>query len=159
MIAEKRDLLPVHPDGIPEELKARPQWVAWRLEKRDADFTKVPYTPSTGRKASSRDLLTWRPFEEALAAYRQGDCHGIGFMFSSADPYCGVDLDGCRNPTTGELAAWAEKIVDVLDGYAEVSPSGRGVHVVVRGKTPSRRRGAIEIYSSERFFTMTGQAL
>ena len=159
MIEERDGLLPVRPEGIPEELKTRPQWVAWRLEKRDGDFTKVPYTPFTGRKASSRDLLTWRPFEEALAAFRKGDCHGIGFMFSSGDPYCGVDLDGCRNAETGKVDEWAQGIVKDLDGYAEVSPSGRGVHVIVRGKTPSRRRGAIEIYSSERFFTMTGQAL
>ena len=159
MIAPRRELLPVHPGGIPEELKARPQWVAWRLEERDGDLTKVPYTPLTDRKASSTDLLTWGGFEEALAAFRKGQRDGIGFVFSSGDPYCGIDLDGCRKPASGELAAWAEEIVDSLDGYAEVSPSGEGVHVIVRGKTPSRRRDAIEIYSSERFFTMTGQAL
>jgi putative DNA primase/helicase len=158
-MAAKRDLLPVHPEGIPEELKARPQWVAWRLEKRDGDFTKVPYTPFTDRKASSTDLLTWRAFEDALVAYRQGDCDGIGFVFSSGDPYCGIDLDGCRSPVTGELVAWAEEIVDDLDGYAEVSPSGQGVHVIVRGKTPNRRQGQVEVYGSERFFTMTGIAL
>jgi putative DNA primase/helicase len=159
MIAARRALLPVRPDGIPEELKARPQWVNWRLEERNGDFTKVPYTPHTGRRASSTDLLTWGTFDEALAALQNGNYDGIGFVFSSGDPYCGVDLDGCRNPKTGELTAWAKEIVDYLDGYAEVSPSGRGVHVIVRGKTPSRRRGAIEVYSSERFFTMTGQAL
>ena len=45
MIAARRELLPVRPDGIPDELKIRPQWVNWRLEERDDDFTKVPYTP------------------------------------------------------------------------------------------------------------------
>jgi len=98
-------------------------------------------------------------FADALAALQKGDFDGIGFVFSSGDPYCGIDLDGCSNPETGELAKWAKEIVDDLDGYAEVSPSGRGVHVIMRGKSPSRRRGQIEIYSSERFFTMTGRVL
>jgi putative DNA primase/helicase len=159
MIAARRELLPVRPEGIPEELKARPQWVNWRLEERNGDFTKVPYTPRTGRRASSTDLLTWGTFDEALATLQKGDYDGIGFVFSSGDPYCGVDLDGCRNPETGKVDEWAQGIVKDLDGYAAVSPSGRGVHVIVRGKTPNRRRGQIEIYSSERFFTMTGRVL
>ena len=159
MIAAKRYLLPINPDGIPEELKARPQWVAWRLEKRNGALTKVPYTPLMDRKASTTDLLTWRAFGEALAALSKGECDGIGFVLSSADPYCGIDLDGCRNPATGELEAWAKELVADLDGYAEVSPSGEGVHVIVRGKAPNKRRGRIEVYCSERFFTMTGKAV
>ena len=80
-------------------------------------------------------------------------------MFSSGDPFAGVDLDKCRDPQTGELEGWAKKIVRGLDGYAEASPSGTGVHVIVRAKAPNRRRGRIEAYSSERFFTVTGVAL
>jgi putative DNA primase/helicase len=159
MIAARHELLPIQPEGIPEELKARPQWVNWRLEKRNGDYTKVPYSSSTGAMASSTDLLTWSTFNEVLAAYQTRHYDGIGFMFSSGDPYCGVDLDGCRNPETGDVDAWAKEIVDALDGYAEVSPSGRGVHVIVRGTTPNRRRGNIEVYSSKRFFTMTGRVL
>ena len=159
MIAARRDLLTVNPGSIPEELKARPQWVAWTLEERDGAITKVPYTPFTDRRASSRDLLTWRAFEEALAAFCEGICDGIGFVFSSGDPYCGIDLDGCRNSDTGSLAAWAKELIADFDGYAEVSPSGQGVHVIVRGKVPSRRQGQIEVYGSERFFAMTGKAL
>jgi putative DNA primase/helicase len=97
MVAGRSELLPVRPDGIPEELKARPQWVTWRLEKRDGDFTNVPYTPLTGRRASSTNLLTWGTFDDALADLRAGRRYdGIGFVFSSGDPYCGIDLDGCR---------------------------------------------------------------
>jgi primase-polymerase (primpol)-like protein len=159
VIAVRSELLPVRPEGIPEELKVRPQWVDWKLEECDGDLTKVPYAPRTGRRASSTDLLTWCTFEEALDAFWAGRYVGIGFVFSSGDPYCGVDLDGCRNPQTGEVEEWAQKIIGDLGGYAEVSPRGRGVHVIVRGKTPSRRRGAIEVYCSERFFTMTGWVL
>jgi putative DNA primase/helicase len=159
MVTPRPKVSPVRRGDIPKELMARPQWVNWRFEERGDGFTKVPYTPGTDRRASSTDLLTWGTLDEALASMHEGHHDGIGFMFSSADPYCGVDLDGCRNPETGELEARAKEIVDDLNGYAEVSPSGRGVHVIVRGKVPNRRRREIEVYASDRFFTMTGQRL
>lgn len=159
MVTPRPEVLPVWRENIPKELMARPQWVNWRFKERGDKLTKVPYKPGTERKASSTDLLTWGTFDEAFASVEEGHHDGLGFVFSSGDPYCGVDLDGCRNSETGELAAWAEKIIDTLDGYAEVSPSGRGVHVITCGKTPNKRRGQIEIYSLERFFTMTGRVL
>jgi primase-polymerase (primpol)-like protein len=68
-----------------------------------------------------------------------------------------VDLDDCRDPTTGELTSWAQDIVDRLDSYSEVSPSGRGVHVIVEGELPPgrNRRGDVEMYDEARFFTVT----
>src|SRR5215211_920403 len=146
-------------ENIPEELRQRPQWVVWKLEKRDGKPTKIPYIAGGVGKASSTDSLTWRPFEEAVQALEGGRYDGIGFMFSSGDPFAGVDLDKCRNPETGELEEWAEKIVAAFGGYAEASPSGTGVHIIVRGKAPNKKRGRIEAYSSERFFTVTGGRL
>lgn len=143
--------------STPEGLKARPQWVVWRAVGEKPD--KVPYSARTGRMASSTDLLTWSTFEEALEAYKLHDYDGVGFVFCSGDPYVGVDLDGCRDRETGEIAPWADEVIRMLGGYAEVSPSGTGVHVIVRGKAPNRRRGSVEVYSTERFFTVTGRAL
>jgi putative DNA primase/helicase len=81
-------------------------------------------------------------------------------VFSSGDPFCGVDLDGCRDPETGEMEHWAKEIVEALSSYAEVSPSGRGVHIIAKGKAPTPfKRDRIEMYSIERFFTVTGQVL
>ncbi len=147
------------PDNIPEELRRRPQWVVWKLEKRDGAKAKVPHVAGGLGKASSTSPPTWRTFEEAVKAFRTGRYDGIGFVFSSSDPYSGIDLDKCRNHETGELEGWADKIVGALSGYAEVSPSGRGVHVIVRGKAPNRRKGRLEIYGSARFFTVTGRVL
>ncbi len=146
-------------DNIPEELRQRPQWVVWKLEERGGKPTKVPYIAGGVGKASSTDALTWRTFDEAVAALRTGRYSGIGFVFSSGDPFAGVDLDSCRDPETGELEEWAAKIVRKLDGYAEASPSGTGVHIIVRGKAPNKKRGRVEAYSSERYFTMTGRVL
>ncbi len=142
-------------DNIPEEMRRRRQWVTWKLEERG----KVPYIAGGVGKASSTDLTTWRTFEEAVEDVKKGRRDGVGFVFSSGDPFAGVDLDKCRNSETGELEEWAAKVVKHLGGYAEVSPSGTGVHIIVRGKAPNRKRGRVEAYSSERYFTMTGQAL
>src|SRR5215208_4401731 len=122
--------------NIPESLTERPQWVCWRYEVRDDKPTKVPYTPGTLRRASSTDLMTWRTFTEALEAYESSEppYDGIGYVFCSADPFVGIDLDDCRDQETGEIAPWAQKIIDrVQEGYVEISPSGTGVHIIVEG--------------------------
>jgi putative DNA primase/helicase len=144
---------------LPEELRQRHQWVVWKLEERGGKPTKVPYIAGGSGKASSTDSLTWRSFEEAVQALETGRYSGIGFVFSSGDPFAGVDLDDCRDPETGELEEWAAKIVEAFGSYAEVSQSGTGVHIIVMGKAPNKKRGKVEAYSSERYFTMTGRVL
>jgi primase-polymerase (primpol)-like protein len=150
-------ILPVQLENLPHELKIRPQWVNWRLEKRGTDLTKVPYTPGTQRKASSTDSITWGTFEQAIEVLVRYD--GLGFVFSSGDPYTGVDLDKCVEQETGEIEQWAMEIIRYFDSYTELSVSGTGVHIVVRGDVPNRRKGEIEVYSSKRFFTMTGHVV
>jgi putative DNA primase/helicase len=144
-------------DNIPEELRRRSQWVVWKLERRRGELTKIPYDPITGKRAKSNDLMTWRPFRDALEALDDGDYHGIGFVFCSGDPYTGIDLDDVRDPESGAIEAWALEIVEMVCAYAEISPSGRGLHIVVRGELPNSRRGNVEVYSTRRFFTMTGR--
>ena len=149
----------VCPGGIPDELKVCPQCVNWKYARAGAKWTKHPYDPRSGRKASSTNLLTWSPFDEVLRAYEVGDYDGVGFVFCTGDPYAGVDLDGCRDPETGEIEPWASEIIGCLDSYTEVSPSGKGVHVIVRGKLPTPvKRRRVEMYAAERYFTFTGQA-
>jgi putative DNA primase/helicase len=133
-------------ENIPAELRKRRQWV-------NHDTAKVPYTPGTERRAASTDSETWKSFEEAAA-----DGRGLGFVFTSGDPYTGVDLDKCRDPKTGAVEPWARQIVEDLGGYVEASPSGTGLHIIVKGKLPigNNRRVRVEAYSSERYFSITG---
>jgi putative DNA primase/helicase len=151
--APNERLLSVKAENIPGELKARTQWVVWRAVGDKPD--KVPYSARTGRKASSTDLMTWSTFPEALEAYEDGEYGGLGFVFCSGDPYTGVDLDDCVNEN-GEIALWALEIARYLGGYTELSATGTGLHIIVRGDVPNRRKGDIEVYSSKRFFTVTG---
>jgi putative DNA primase/helicase len=149
-------VLPVLVENIPEELKFRPQWVVWKAEGEKPD--KVPYSAKTGRKASSTNLLTWSTFQEAIEAYEDGDYSGVGFMFCSGDPYAGIDLDDCVDGN-GEIAVWALEIVRYFDSYTELSAMGHGLHVIVRGDVPNRRKDDVEVYSSKRFFTVTGHVV
>jgi KaiC/GvpD/RAD55 family RecA-like ATPase len=137
--------------GIPKELKGIAQWVIWRREIRGGKPTKVPYQAAQpNARASSTDPLTWGTYQQAQAAQREAD--GIGFVFSETDPYVGVDFD--------EITDDVEKAIERLGSYTEYSVSGRGVHVVLRGKLPGgkgRRKGKFEVYSQGRFFAMTGR--
>lgn len=152
---------------IPKALRERPNWVVWKRERRDGKWTKVPYRAVDGgrTRASTDDPQTWGTFEQAIACAAQ--VQGIGYVFSVGDPFCGVDLDACRDPTTGKVHPAAAKIVMEFDAYTEISPSGTGLHVIVRmtltsgeGRRTPRTPwgGELEMYSRGRFFTMTGNA-
>src|SRR5690606_8285364 len=79
---------------------------------------------------------------------------GIGYVFSREDPFTGIDLDQLDD----EAREWIAR----FDSYAEVSPSGTGAHVIIRGTPPSltgKKAGGYEAYSWGRFFTMTGDQI
>ena len=118
----------------------------------------MPCSARTGRNASCNDPTTWATFEEAIAALAEG-YDGIGFQLTP--PVVGVDLDGCRDPETGFIDDGARAIVEQLHSYTEVSPSGRGVHILVTGTLPPgrRRTKGVELYDRDRYVTVTGQHL
>lgn len=51
------------------------------------------------------------------------------------------------------------EIIRYFDSYTELSATGTGVHIIVKGEVPNRRKAEIEVYSSKRFFTMSGHVL
>jgi putative DNA primase/helicase len=149
-------------NNVPSELKNLPQWVSWSERVGHNGRTlKLPVSPVTGRAARINDPDTWASFEEALAYSRKNDLTGVGFVFTEGDDFVGVDLDRCIDLATGAVRAEAVAIVNQLASYTEISPSGGGLHVLVRGKLPQgpRRGGPIEIYDDKRFFTVTGRLL
>jgi putative DNA primase/helicase len=163
--AKPRTLEP-DPAGIPSSLKALPRWVCWswqRLQDKSGrwKWTKPPVNAKTGQLAKSNDPSTWGTFEEALAYYQahRARVDGVGFMLG--DGWAGVDLDDCRNPATGAVDARARKDIDRLRSYGEVSPTGTGVKILLRGTLPTggSKRGHVELYSEGRYFTVTGAHL
>lgn len=160
--------------NIPACLAELPQWVLWRIVERDGKKTKVPFQV-TGAEAKSNDPATWYSLETVAKKLKMSPIYsGIGFCFSKDGGFVGVDLDGCRDKTTGEVSPWAKEIVLKMDTYAEVSPSGSGVKMFFRGKSPfdtgkklelktelSRggKDAGIEIYDWGRYFAVTGLRL
>lgn len=146
------------PSAVPQALKDEPQWICWSEQDRDGKPTKVPIDPASGSFASTTDAETWHDFETALRTASDGPHEGVGFVFTDDDDFVGVDLDDCRDPETAVPTDHVQEIIDRLDSYTEVSPSGTGYHVIVRGELPDgrNRKGSVEMYDSARFFTVTG---
>jgi putative DNA primase/helicase len=165
--------LPVLVQNIPDELRQLPQWVGWRYvedgvdpKTGEVDWDKPPVNIKTGRKASSTDPQTWVPFEQAHSAYLRGGLDGVGLVLHRSDAaegpgLIGVDLDKCRNPSTGEIEEWALEIVRRLNTYTEVSVSGTGLRLFLHAELPprGRKKGRYENYQTARYVTVTGQHL
>lgn len=144
-------------DLLPRVIKPVKQWVLWR---RDGE-QKQPVNPFTLGNAGVSWSNTWGTFAEVLESYRRysGKLNGIGFVLTENDPFVCVDLDDCFN--SNGLTAFAVEVLERLSGYAEVSPSGNGLHIWVRAPKEQRniKRKGFEIYSSNRWLTMTGKPI
>ncbi len=148
----------------------------WKTAQRNPDerATKLPFSID-GTMAKSNDASTWSTYAKACAVFSKGGYDGIGFMFSAEDQFCGIDLDGCRDPETGKVADWSKEIIREFNTYSEVSPSKTGVKMFCRAKLVEGMTGrkkeldfekvcegkmpAIEIYDKLRYFAVTGQRL
>lgn len=136
---------------IPFELRQYPQWIVWKYEDVNNKKTKVPYNLK-GFKASVTNPQTWHTFEDVANAT---GFDGIGFVLTENDPFAFIDLDHTSNQE--EFAKQQTIYSNFIDTYAELSPSGKGLHILLKGRLPQgRRRGSVEIYSSQRFMTVTG---
>lgn len=160
--------------AIPAVLQARKQWVLWRGYARPTQpdkLNKIPYIPyHPDEKASTTDALTWSSYADAVSAWDtvkeewEQDTStpylgsGIGYVTTQQDGYVGVDLDHCVDATTGVIQAWAQEYLTRLKSYSEITPSGTGLRIWVLADLPPghNRKGDVEMYSTGRFFTVTG---
>lgn len=160
-------------ERIPEELKSLPQWVGFfRTPAKGGKTTKKPVNVHNLYGASSTNPETWGTFEQAVNAIgktakvgdSQGKIEGIGFVF--APPYCGIDLDHVINADTGEINRQALDIINTMESYTEISPSGTGIHIIYKGEIHKEWKckknnglgsgSDIEMYQQGRYFTVTG---
>lgn len=148
-------------EQIPDELKKHKQWVCWKAvpdESRPGKMKKLPINPYTGGLAQSNNAKTWADYTSALSVCKQ--YNGIGFMFTGG--YFGVDIDGVDGAITdyrnGDSDNIVAEFIHTLQSYAEYSVSGKGIHIICKGKLPQggRRKKNVEMYESGRFFIMTG---
>jgi putative DNA primase/helicase len=166
------------------------RWVVWSwviitnkdgTPKLNADGTprrtKPPFkADAPDDHASTTDAETWGSFEAAIAAYNNGRADGIGFVLTDSDITCSlisaVDIDDCRNATTGELHTWAVEQVKQASsggGYTEITPSEEGIRIIGIGTggplhcafpVPNANGVRCELYRrAERYITVTGRQI
>jgi putative DNA primase/helicase len=150
--------------SIPRVLRENEAWVVWKYEPSPSNpekLTKIPYSVHGG-KAESDNPRTWGTFRQAMEYHLDNDwTDGVGMVVCDDDEFVGVDLDHCLNAETLVVEPWARAIVDMLDSYTEITPSGEGLRIFVRGSLPprGRKRGNFEIYEHGRYLTVTGRHL
>lgn len=153
---------------IPSEWKSQRRWLGWYYENHiDVDTGEVttkkpPLRPDGSGRADVTNPAHWGTWDEVMWGFKHGPLHGIGFALSEGDDNTGIDLDHCRDPQTGDIQFWARSILADFQTYAEVSPSGTGVHIYLKGQRPEgsgNRVGNVEIYDRARYLTVTGLAL
>ncbi|MBU2431109.1 MAG: hypothetical protein KKH99_10480, partial [Proteobacteria bacterium] len=143
-------------NNIPEELIEFDQWVAWKAVPTKNKMKKIPINPNSGQPAKVNDPDTWGSYEDAVKCFENYGFDGIGFVFTKNDPFVGIDFDECFIDET--LLPETEELINQIGSYTEISPSGNGLHTIIKGKLPDGgiREGKIEIYDTGRFFTVTG---
>ena len=142
--------------AIPEELRRLKQWgvakAIWNDEK--GKFEKFPFQ-TNGQPAKTNDSRTWSHF------YNVRNAEHLAFFFNRS--HTGMDFDSVIH--NGEIEKWViEDFIEPIGSYTEISVSGTGIHILVRGGKPkglgskiSLKDGhSIEIYDSGRFFLLTG---
>lgn len=166
-VPEESNALRPKPENIPKVLKELPRWVLWRHEAQrpGEKLRKVPYTVQ-GVPARPNRPEDGKPFLAVWNVYLGGGYDGVGFILAETDGLVAVDLDGCRDPETGEVVPEARRIVELLRGYTEISPSGAGLRIFVKGDLPRtgiQHRPAsyerLELYSAAHYLTITGHVL
>ena len=151
-------------EQIAIDIKENGRFCLWRYEEPNGRTTKVPYQIS-GQRASSSNIQHFTSFEEVIKAVPLYDGIGMG-VFS---PFAAVDIDDCVKD--GKLSGLAEDVIHTLDSYTEYSPSGKGVHIIVKVKDfafdksryyINNRKIGLEVYvpgATNRFVTLTGNTI
>ena len=172
-----------------EELKQKPIWVnyirVWSDKKQG--YGKPPINPKNLYNASTTNPEHWTDYQTAAKnigkpgkIYQNGELiaeqpiEGVGLVL--ARPLTGIDFDHVRDPKTGEIQPFAKKIIEELDSYTEISPSGSGLHILIYdeesedlagefkniapdGSISETGTAEIDAYNNKRYFTLTENTL
>lgn len=157
----KPNVLAVNFANIPQSLKRIDRWVLWRYVKRESKsgikWDKVPFT-IRGAYASSTKPEDWSTFREVEHTYQIDDFDGVGLVIHGPE-FQGIDADDCLDED-GVLNDFGQELLDRIDGYAEISPSGTGLKIFAKTNLQSSNtKKELELYVDGRYFTVTGNRL
>jgi primase-polymerase (primpol)-like protein len=147
------------------------RWLLWRWAKgSNGKPTKPPFradNPSV--YAESDNPQTWALCAVAMQAYERGLADGIGYALKKS-AIAAIDCDDCRDPVSGVLAPWAQRLLDSCNTYhcyAEVTPSKCGIRIIGKAsgaelhrKLPAPDGGSVEVFrDATRYITVSGDTL
>jgi putative DNA primase/helicase len=166
MAIKTSDIIPA-PDFevIPDELKQHSHWLLWQARpKKDkpGEGTKIPVTIEGTAFNGWNDPNNLYSFEEVEEAFQSGKFTGVGFALAGTDFIC-IDLD--NNVSPDHISEELLKLIPY--GYTEISPSGKGYHIWLKGRKPegmgqngyTATGEKLEVLSGGRWVTMTGNAV
>lgn len=147
-------------DNIPQEIKPLKQWLVWKKQwsEKRKKFDKIPYS-SNNQPCDANDKNNYNTFDTAVKLCQKLNLDGIGF--AAGNGYVLIDLDDCIN-LDGSITTEAQKIIDLFNSYTEVSPSGKGIRIIIKvddTEMITKRELTItsgEIYVSKGYCTITG---
>ena len=147
--------------NIPEVIQNNALWCVWKMHTEKG---KIPFCPVSGAPSQTNISSTFADFDAAVAAYRTGNYNGLGIGIFNG--FAAIDIDHCISD--GQLSDMAKDIIDTMDSYTEISPSGTGIRIIFtvenfkynkeRFYIHNKKRG-LEIYVSgatNKFVTITG---
>lgn len=151
-------------ENIPEELQNQP-WAVWKAEQKfdkenkpTGKWGKAPRNPTSGMMVGADKPHLFGTFKEAKQAYESGKYTGIGVLLTG-NGIVGIDIDDAASLLEEEpqVKAWLRQAIK-SDAYCEISPSNKGFHVILKGDMSlgGTKSGCLEIYSKDRFLTVTG---
>ena len=132
------------------------------------DKARKPLQPS-GDYGKSNDPTTWSSFEVVCGAFLLREdlpFEGVSYVCdipatkvdASRERITLVDFDNCIDSDDKITNPWVAQAVAFIDSYTEYSPSGKGLHIYVRGRVETGiNAGYIELYSFGRHFSVTGR--
>jgi len=174
---------------IPQAMAERKQWLLWRFVRKAGQDkpSKMPYytngqlrgwplgqpphkrgekpvpTPDQPQVEQGHDLDRAHlvTLGQAMGALCSGHWDGLGFAFLPGDGLIGIDIDGAIDPDTGEVSQLCSDIIQACSSYTELSPSGKGVHIIVEGTTETFKcnKVGVEVFCGRQFFTVSARRM
>lgn len=121
-------------------LKTLDKWHCWRAVETEDGMRKKPVNlelleDGTIAEPNMRDPSKWLSYSDAKANYEEKDVlEGLQiFIDVSTDDFIVIDFDDCVDLDTGMVDPHVREYLRMTDTYAELSPSGTGIHMLVRG--------------------------
>ena len=123
------------------------QWVCYKKEYRNNKVTKIPINANNGRYAKINNTSDFVEYDKAIESCKKYKLDGVGFVLING--YFGIDLDNVIED--GKIKEYAIDIIKIADSYTEVSPSGKGIHIICKGEKPKgkSRNDYLEMYQSQ----------